>query len=68
MIQKVVVWLRLPDLPLEYWQLTVVLEIATEAGRPLIVDKFTDQLKKIGYARVRVEVDASKPLKLGIVI
>lgn len=27
---------------------------------------FTDQLQKLGFAKVRVEIDASKPLKLGI--
>lgn len=67
-IQKVVVWLRLLGLPLEYWQLTAILEIAAKARIPLTVDEFTDHLKKTGYACVRVKIDASKPLKPGIVI
>lgn len=67
-IQKVVVWMRLFGLPLEYWQPMAILEIAAEARRPLAIDEFIDHLKKTGYARVRVEIDASKPLKLEIVI
>lgn len=64
-IQKVVVWLRLPGLPLEYWRLVAILAIAAEAGRPISLDDFTNLLKKIGYACVRVELDPGKPFNQG---
>lgn len=48
--------------------LTLILAIAAEVGRPLAIDDFTDNLKKIGYARVMVELDASILLKHGVLI
>lgn len=33
-IQKVVVWLRLPSLPLEYWEPTSILAVVAKADRP----------------------------------
>lgn len=53
-IQWTVVWLRLPELPLEYWVPSVILAIVAKAGRPLAVDEFTDRLRKTGYAQVEV--------------
>lgn len=58
----------MPGLPLEYWVSLAILTIATKAERPLSIDKFKNLMKKMGYARVRVEIDAGKPLKLGILI
>lgn len=45
-----------------------ILAITTEAGKPLSINDFTDLLMKTGYAKVRVEIDTGKPLKLGILI
>lgn len=64
-IQKAVVLLRLSGLLLEYWLPTTILAITAKAGRPLSLDDFTDLLKKTRYARIRVELDAGKPLKPG---
>lgn len=58
----------LPGLPLEYWEPTMILAVAAETGRPLSVDEFTYHLKKMGYAHVKVEIDAGKPLKPGVLI
>lgn len=46
----------------------MIMAIATEAGKPLSVDDFIDLLRKTSYACVRVEIDAEKPLKLGVLI
>lgn len=46
----------------------MIMVIAAEAGRPLAIDDFTDNLKKTGYAWVKVELDASKPLKPKVLI
>lgn len=46
----------------------VILAIAAKVVRPLSLDDFTDLLKKTRYARVRVELDAVKPLKPRILI
>lgn len=39
-----------------------------EVGNLISIDKFMDQLKKIGFARIQVEKDASLPLKPTVVI
>lgn len=65
---KIVVWLRLPDLLLEFWVSSTIMAIAAEVGRSVDIDDFIDLLKKTGYARVRVEIDAGKPLMHGILI
>lgn len=36
--------------------------IASQVGQPIVTDQFTAQLNKPAYARVLVEVDATKPL------
>lgn len=47
---------------------TAILEIAAKVGKPPSLDEFTHLLRKTGYARVHVELDAGKSLKLGILI
>lgn len=42
--------------------------VAEEAGRPISVDGFTDHLKKAGYTRVWMELDAALPLKPGVLV
>ncbi|XP_008782044.1 uncharacterized protein LOC103701669 [Phoenix dactylifera] len=67
-VSRTVVWIRLPCLPLEYWERESILDIAAAAGRPLAVDYCTAQLQKLGYARVKVEINAITLLKLGTFI
>lgn len=49
-INRAVVWLRLPTLPLEFWVPSVILAIVAEAGKPLAMDDSIDLLQKTGYA------------------
>lgn len=53
---------------MELWPLSVILAVAAEAGKPLIIDDFMDLLRKTGYARVKVEIDAGQPLKPRVLI
>lgn len=59
--------MKMPGLSLEYWVSMTILVIAAKVGKPLSIDEFT-YLMKMGYARVRVEIDVGKPLKPGILI
>ncbi|XP_038978395.1 uncharacterized protein LOC120108762 [Phoenix dactylifera] len=67
-IDRVVVWLRLPRLPLDYWKREAILRIAASAGNPLAVDGFTEQGGRYGFARVKVELNVSNPLKPGTLV
>lgn len=44
MVQKAVVWLRLPGFPMEFWLSPTILDIAAEVGRLLATNDFTDFL------------------------
>ncbi|XP_038976285.1 uncharacterized protein LOC103699951 [Phoenix dactylifera] len=67
-VTSVTMWLRLPHLPPEYWSPSTILEIASRAGRPIAVDGVTEQRRAMGFARVKVVVDATAPLRPGILI
>lgn len=58
----------MPSLTMEFWGQPAILAIAAEVGKPLDVDIFIDHLRKIGYARVKVEIDSANPLSLRVLI
>ncbi|XP_008777351.1 uncharacterized protein LOC103697297 [Phoenix dactylifera] len=62
-VHRVLAWIRLPRLPVEYWERESIREIAAAAGRLVAVDEFTERQCKLGFARVRVELDTRLPLK-----
>ncbi|XP_038987210.1 uncharacterized protein LOC120112320 isoform X1 [Phoenix dactylifera] len=67
-VKTAVVWLRLPRLPPEYWAATTILRIAAMAGRPIALDGVTEQRRAMGFARVKVAIDATEPLLPGVQI
>ena len=56
------VWIRFPELPIEYFELKPMFRIAQMLGKPLKVDFNTAMSKRGKYARVCVQVDLAKPL------
>ncbi|XP_042489634.1 uncharacterized protein LOC122069615 [Macadamia integrifolia] len=54
------IWIRFPDLPLEYWHENVLLSIAKAVGRPVALDRHTKQGLMGHYARVLVEIDTTE--------
>lgn len=62
-MKKMTVWLHLPSLLIEFWSTQRLLGIMEEAGDSISIDDFIDQLKKMGFARIRVEIDLTLPLK-----
>ncbi|KAL0412017.1 UNVERIFIED_CONTAM: hypothetical protein Slati_3791400 [Sesamum latifolium] len=56
------IWASLPSLPLECWNLNALSKIGSRLGNPMAIDSLTIKMKWISYARILVEVDASKKL------
>ena len=56
------VWARIHDLPLEYFDESIVLSIASAAGTPLHVDSHTLKWSLGHFARVEIEVDLTSNL------
>jgi hypothetical protein len=61
-IEKAAVWVRIPDLPIEYYDAKVLHYIGDRIGETVKVDKNTLYQERGKYARVCVEVDLNKPL------
>lgn len=50
------VWVRLRNLPFAYWSVQSIGKVASAIGRPLYVDKRTEQMSMLSFARVCVEI------------
>ena len=61
-LARVPVWVRLYNVPLEYWTIKGLSCVASAIGVPLHTDHTTLLRKRLSYARVCVEIDASKTL------
>jgi len=56
------VWIRLLELPQEYWMDRMLREIASAIGTPLLIDSATQNRVFGHYARVLVDMDLSKQI------
>ncbi|KAL7219922.1 hypothetical protein ACSBR2_012894 [Camellia fascicularis] len=56
------IWVRFPNLPIEYYNEKVLFHIAKALGVPLKVDTNTAMAARGKYARVCIEIDLRKPL------
>ncbi|MCI33137.1 NBS resistance protein, partial [Trifolium medium] len=53
-------WIRIYELPQEYWRPRTLFEIAGGVGTPLMLDEATKNRSFGHYARVLVDIDLSK--------
>lgn len=67
-LSSVAVWVRLPQLPIEYYDTLVLKDIGKAIGPVLRIDTHTASKARGRYARMCVQVDVSKPLISTIVI
>ncbi|CAH9058811.1 unnamed protein product [Cuscuta epithymum] len=65
---KVPIWVKFPYLPMQVWDEEVISEIASRVGTSLTTDRITQEKARSNFARVLIEVDASKapPLKVKV--
>ena len=61
-VHKVPVWVRLYNIPFEYWTSKGLSFVASAVGCPLHADHITLTRKRLSYARVCVEIDAREAL------
>lgn len=61
-LDRVPVWVKLYNVPLEYWTVKGLSCVASAIGVPLHADLTTLLRKRLSYARVCVEIEASKTL------
>ncbi|XP_031121178.1 uncharacterized protein LOC116024425 [Ipomoea triloba] len=61
-LSKMAVWIRLPELPMEYFRDDTIRSILESVGKPLKLDRTTTVASKGRFARAAVEVDLNKPL------
>ncbi|KAK1314716.1 hypothetical protein QJS10_CPA06g01100 [Acorus calamus] len=60
------IWVRFPNLPLDFWDGLTLAEIAAYAGTPIKVETTTEETGHCRYARALVEIDLRLPLCPGI--
>lgn len=61
-LHKLPLWLKLWNIPLSYYHREGISYVASGVGRPLYMDKATARCSRLDYAKVCVEVDASKEI------
>ncbi|CAN1155658.1 hypothetical protein LINPERHAP2_LOCUS20529 [Linum perenne] len=61
-IKSILTWVRLPKLPIQYFNSMAVHRIGNAIGRTIRLDLATSEGSRCRYARVCVEIDLTKPL------
>lgn len=60
--KKLIVWVRFPDLPVEYYDYDFLMKLGEKIGEPKNIDDATSLVSRGKFARMCVEVDLAKPL------
>ena len=55
-------WVRLPKLPIEFYDVVVLREIGSTIGPVIRIDSYTASESRGSYAKLCVQVDLEKPL------
>ncbi|XP_019164608.1 PREDICTED: uncharacterized protein LOC109160818 [Ipomoea nil] len=61
-LSKMAVWIRFPNMAMEYFRDDVIKSVVEGIGKPLRLDRTTAGVVKGRYARAAVEIDLDKPL------
>lgn len=63
-IKSIIVWMRLPGLPVELWGEPMLRKLLKQIGNVIKIDIDSEEVSKGRFFRVYIEVDFSKPLKM----
>ena len=61
-VSKVPVWVQFQNVPMEFWTSEGLSYIGSAVGVPLYADSSTEACTRMNFARLCIEIDASKPL------
>nr|POE81276.1 uncharacterized protein CFP56_48436 [Quercus suber] len=61
-LKSVAVWVRFPELPIEFYDMEVLKEIGSAIGPVLRIDSYTATGSRGSYARLCIQIDLDKPL------
>ena len=61
-LRSLLVWVRLPCLPIEYFDYKFLMRVGSKIGKSIRVDNATSTMSRGHYARICVKVDLLKPL------
>ena len=56
-LSTVPIWIKIHNVPIEFWNYTCLSYVASGIGKPLCVDFVTKEQLRLGFARVLVEVN-----------
>lgn len=65
---SIVVWIRLSELPIEYYDMEVLKQIGKSIEDVLRIDTHTASESRGRYARLCIQVDVEKPLTTSLII
>ncbi|XP_009586956.1 uncharacterized protein [Nicotiana tomentosiformis] len=65
-LRTISLWIRLPNLPLNYWDTVTLSRIGSVLGCPIYAGECTSGIDKISYARILVEMDVTRELPVSI--
>ena len=68
-LSSIPVWIKLHNLPIEFWNSTCLSYVASGVGKPICANSVTEEQLRLGFARVLVEVnmDSDFPKEVEIV-
>lgn len=55
-------WLKFPNLPLNFWREDLLSRISSGLGNSINVDACTTRVERISYARIFIDMDVTGPL------
>ncbi|XP_009597033.1 uncharacterized protein [Nicotiana tomentosiformis] len=65
-LSTILLWVRLPDLPLSYWENVTSSKIGSGIGKPIYANECTTSIYRISYARILVEMNVTRELPTSI--
>ena len=61
-LQSFLVWVRIPCLPIEYYDHAFLMRLGAKLGKPVKIDNATSLVSRGHFTRMRIEIDLTKPL------